>query len=65
MLDRAIGLAAAGGLDRVAGARAVDQNAFLPIGFAGLGKGGINAGVLRDVAFSEYSAQLLSTGIDA
>ena len=53
MLDRAIGFAAAGGLDRVAGAGAVDQNAFLSVRFAGLGKGGIDAGIVGDVAFAD------------
>src|SRR3546814_8276120 len=42
MLDAAVFLAAARGLDRVAGAGAVDEDAFLPMRFARLGAGGVD-----------------------
>src|SRR3546814_7386864 len=45
MLDAAIFLGPARGLDRIAGAGAVDEDAFLAVRFARLGQGGIDAGV--------------------
>ena len=41
MLDAAVFLRAARGLDRVAGARAVDEDAFLAVGFACFREGGV------------------------
>ena len=55
MLDAAVFLAAARGLDRVAGARAVDENAFLAVRFARLGEGGVDRRVVGDVAFDEVA----------
>src|SRR3546814_20789290 len=57
MLDAAIFLGPARGLDRIAGAGAVDEDAFLAVRFARLGKGGIDAGVVGNVAFAEHAAE--------
>src|SRR3546814_5677776 len=57
MLDAAVFLAAARGLDRVAGAGAVDEDAFLPMRFARLGEGGVDRCVVGDVAFAEDAAE--------
>ena len=43
MLDLAVFLVAARGLDRVAGAGAVDQDALLAVGGARLGEAGVDA----------------------
>src|SRR5690606_13496374 len=58
MLDAAIFLGAARSLDRVAGASAIDEDAFLPDRGARLFKRGIDRGVVGDVAFAEHTAEL-------
>ncbi len=50
-------LRAARGLDRVAGARAVDEDALLPVRFARLGEGGVDRRVVGDVALAEDAAE--------
>src|SRR3546814_18756773 len=57
MLYAAIFLGPARGLDRIAGAGAVDEDAFLAVRFARLGQGGIDAGVVGNVAFAEHAAE--------
>src|SRR3546814_8590611 len=59
MLDAAVFLRPARGLDRIAGAGAVDEDAFLPDRGARLGEGGIDARVVGDVAFAEDAADFL------
>src|SRR3546814_12079509 len=59
MLDAAVFLRPARGLDRIAGAGAVDEDAFLPDRGARLGEGGIDARVVGDVAFAEDAAAFL------
>ena len=44
-------------LDRVAGTRAIDEDAFLTVRFARLGKGGVDRCVVGDVAFAEDAAE--------
>ena len=58
MLDGAGVLVAAGGLDGVAGAGAVDQDTLLADGGAGFGKAGIDGGFVSDVDIAEYAAKL-------
>src|SRR5690606_7463648 len=53
----AVFLRPAGGLDRIAGAGAVHEDAFLPDRGARLGEGGIDRGVVGDVAFAEHAAE--------
>ena len=57
MLDAAVFLAAARGLDRVAGAGAVDEDAFLTDRFARFGEGGVDRCVVGDIAFAEHAAE--------
>src|SRR3546814_17080328 len=52
MLDAAVFLRAARGLDRVAGARAVDEDAFLAVRFACFREGGVDRCVVGDVALA-------------
>jgi hypothetical protein len=58
VLDLAGVLVAAGGLDRVAGAGAVDQDALLAVGRARLFEAGVDFGVAGDVDGAEGHAQL-------
>jgi len=58
MLDLAGFLRPAGGLDGIAGARAVDQDAFLAVGSARLGKACIDAFVAGHVDLAEHPADL-------
>ncbi len=62
MLDLAGLLVTAGGLDRVAGACAVDENPLLPMDLTSLGKPGIDAFVAGHVDVAEYAANLLRHG---
>src|SRR3546814_7894459 len=57
MLDAAVFLRAARGLDRVAGARAVDEDAFLAVRFACFREGGVDRCVVGDVALAKDAAE--------
>ena len=57
--DLARGLVAAGRLDGIARARAVDQDALLPVGRAGLGKARVHAGLVGHVHAAEQAACLV------
>ncbi len=58
MLDAAVGLRTAGGLDRVAGACAIDQDAFLPVRGARLFEAGVDRGIVSHVDLAEHPADL-------
>src|SRR3546814_4786372 len=58
MPDAAVFLAAARGLDRIAGAGAVDQDAFLTMRLARLGEGRVDRSVVGDGAFTENAGDL-------
>src|SRR3546814_9026721 len=62
MPDAAFFLAAARGLDRIAGAGAVDQDAFLTMRLARLGEGRVDRSVVGDVAFTENAGDLVRDG---
>src|SRR3546814_14553091 len=62
MPDAAVFLAAARGLDRIAGAGAVDQDAFLTMRLARLGEGRVDRSVVGDVAFTENAGDLVRDG---
>src|SRR3546814_20808290 len=53
MLDAAVFLRAARGLDRVSGARALDEDAFLAVRFACFRAGGVVRCVLSDVSLAK------------
>ena len=56
MLDAAVFLGTAGGLDGVASAGAVDQDPLLADGGTGLGKTGIDRFIVGDVDVAEHAA---------
>src|SRR3546814_21172329 len=62
MPDAAVFLAAARGLDRIAGAGVVDQAAFLTMRLARLGEGRVARSVVGDVAFPENAGDLVRAG---
>ena len=58
MLDRTIGFGPACCLDGIAGACAINQNAFLPMGGARLCETGIHRCIIRDIHFAENAANI-------
>ena len=59
MLDFARIAIATGGLDGIARASAIDQDAFLAMCLTRLGKGRIDAGFIGHIAFAENAADFL------
>ena len=57
MLDAAVFFRPAGGLDRVAGARAVHEDTLLTDRSARLFEGGIDRRIVGDIAFAENTAE--------
>ena len=63
MLDATVFLAAAGGLDRIADARAVHQDTFLPVRFARLGKACVHIIIAGHIDLAEHAANFGGHGL--